>query len=67
MITFGGGVRKCLGMHLAQAEIALTLAANFRKFNLALFETGCSDVDAKYDAFLPLPDKESKGGRVLAS
>lgn len=67
MITFGGGTRKCLGMHLAQTELALTLAVMFRRFHLELFETGFSDVDAKYDSVLPLPDKESKGVRVLVN
>ena len=51
---------------LAKAELYLTLANVFRRFeNQELYETTRMDVDLKRDMFLPYPDLTSKGVRVL--
>jgi hypothetical protein len=50
---------------LGKAEIYLTLATIFRRFDLELFETTRKDVDVKHDLFLPQPDSTSKGVKVL--
>ena len=64
LVNFSKGSRSCLGINLAQAEIFLTLAAVFRRFDFKLFETERADVDVAYDFFNPQPRKESKGLRV---
>lgn len=51
---------------LAKAELYLTLANVFRRFeNQELYETTRMDVDLKHDMFLPYPDLASKGVRVM--
>ncbi|KAK5126470.1 hypothetical protein LTR85_010706 [Meristemomyces frigidus] len=49
LVNFSKGTRGCLGINLAKAEIFLTLATVFRRFDLELFETDRSDVDAAHD------------------
>ncbi|KAK3628623.1 hypothetical protein LTR56_002010 [Elasticomyces elasticus] len=39
LVNFSKGTRNCLGLNLAKAEIYMTLAAIFRRFELELFET----------------------------
>ena len=55
----------CLGIHLAYAELYLTLAHVFRRYDLELFGTGRDDVDAKHDFMVPSPKLDSKGLRVV--
>jgi len=51
---------------LARAELNLTLATVFRRFdNQQLFKSSRLDVDVKHDFFLPQQDKKSKGVKVL--
>ena len=50
---------------LAYAELYLTLAAVVRQFNLELFDTTASDIEAVCDAFMPMPKIDSKGVRVI--
>lgn len=64
VITFGGGPRKCLGEHLAQAEILLVLTVLFRRFRLRLYRTSDMDVAPMYDSLLPKQWEGSKGLRV---
>jgi hypothetical protein len=49
---------------LANAEIYMTIANVFRRFDLSLFETTRKDVTIVCDAFVGHPRKESKGVRV---
>jgi cytochrome P450 len=63
--TFGRGGRQCAGMPLAKAEIYLTLAAVFRRFDLELFNSSRFDIEMKHDLFLPYADYASKGVKVL--
>lgn len=65
LVNFSRGTRRCIGMELAVAEIHLTMVTVFRRFNFELFETDCSDVDMKHDYFIPLPELDTKGVRVL--
>jgi hypothetical protein len=48
---------------LAYAEIYITLAELFGRFNMKLFETERGDIDQVHDFFSPFPDSE-KGLRV---
>jgi cytochrome P450 len=65
LVNFSRGTRGCLGQHLAQAEIYLTLAALIRKFEFDLYETVREDIDVAHDFFNPLPRKGSVGLRVI--
>ncbi len=65
LVNFSKGTRSCLGMNLAKAEIVLTLAAVFHRFDMELYETDRSDVDIVHDYFNPSPKDDSKGVRVL--
>jgi hypothetical protein len=50
---------------LARAELYLTLAAIFYRFDMELYETTRKDVDPKHDYFVATPAHGSKGVRVL--
>jgi len=66
LVSFSKGSRQCAGINLAKAELYLTVATIFRRYDhQELFETTRMDVDIKHDMFLPQPDHRSKGVRVL--
>ena len=65
LVNFSKGTRSCLGVNLAKAEILLTIAAIFHRFDMELFETDSSDVEIIHDYFNPLPKDDSKGVRVM--
>jgi cytochrome P450 len=65
LVNFSKGTRSCVGQNLAVAEIYLTVASIFRRFELELFETTREDVDIMHDFFNPYPRLDSKGVRVL--
>ena len=67
LVNFSKGTRGCLGQHLAQAEIYLTLAAVFRRFDMSLYQTTREDIDVAHDFFNPQPRKGSKGLRVIVN
>jgi hypothetical protein len=51
---------------LAKAELQLTLATIFRRYeHQELFETTRKDVDIQHDLFLPHPFAGSKGVKVV--
>jgi cytochrome P450 len=64
LVNFSKGTRGCLGMYLAQAEIYLTLAAVFGRFDMDIYETSRADIDVAHDFFNPQPRKGSQGLRV---
>ncbi len=65
LVTFSRGTRACVGMNLAYAELYLTLANVFRKFELELYETTRErDIDVVHDFFNPSPRLDSVGLRV---
>lgn len=67
LVHFSKGTRSCVGMNLAHAEIVLTLAYLFRRFQLTLHETTRADVDIEHDYFTAFPRLDSKGVRVLVA
>lgn len=69
LVPFTRGSRACLGMHLASAELYLTIAILFRPNGPAfeLFDTDESDVRVKHDFFIGVPKMDTKGVRVRVS
>lgn len=63
-MPFGKGTRTCSGSNVVYAEMHLTLAALFRRFELRLFETTRADVDLVHDFIGGFPRLDSKGVRV---
>ncbi|RMZ77567.1 hypothetical protein DV737_g4257, partial [Chaetothyriales sp. CBS 132003] len=61
VVSFNRGTRQCLGMNLANAELYMTIATVFRRFNLELHETGARDVEIACEYFIAHPHEDSKG------
>lgn len=64
LMPFSRGTRGCLGQNLALAEITLTLALLFRRFEFTLHDTDARAVNVTRDRFAAGLDKASKGTRV---
>jgi cytochrome P450 len=54
----------CIGLNLAYAELYLTVAAIFSRFDLELFETTDRDVEVVSDGFIGRRPADSRGIRV---
>lgn len=65
MVSFGKGTRSCLGTNLALAEITISLATLFRRFEWELYKTTNEDVRIVRDLVAPDVSKDSQGVRVL--
>jgi cytochrome P450 len=65
LVNFGKGTRICLGINLAYAEMFLTIAAVFRRFDVEMFETGIEDIRIERDFFVAAPRLDSKGVRAV--
>ena len=65
LVSFSKGTRMCLGINLAWAELYIGLANIFRRVDLELFETNSDAVKMAREYFVPLPQEDSKGVRVL--
>lgn len=65
LVPFSKGTRQCLGINLATAEIYLTLAMVFRRFDVELYETTARDAEIAHDFFIPHGHKDSKGVRIV--
>ncbi|KAL9000687.1 MAG: hypothetical protein Q9169_000723 [Polycauliona sp. 2 TL-2023] len=65
LTSFGRGTRQCLGINLAYAELYMTIATIFRRFELELFETDRSTVEYGRDYFNPFPENGCDGVKVL--
>ena len=65
LVPFSRGSRSCIGVNLAYAELYLTFATLFRRFELELFESTRLDVDLAHDYFNPEVSLKSKGVRVM--
>ncbi|KAK3374604.1 cytochrome P450 [Podospora didyma] len=63
-VPFGKGSRQCLGINLAMAELYITIATVFRRFDFDFFETNVSDVEMEHAYLVPYAKWESKGVRV---
>jgi hypothetical protein len=55
------------GGRLAKAELYLTLATVFWRFDMGLYQTTIADVEPRRDCFVPGLEGESKGVRVLVN
>jgi cytochrome P450 len=64
-VVFAKGTRQCLGMHLANAELYITLATIVRRCKFEIYQTEWKDIGFVRDMFVPHPDPSSKGLRVL--
>ena len=65
LAPFCRGTRACVGMNLAYAEMYITLATLFRRYEMVLFETGVEDVQVAHEYHIPQVRKGSRGVRVL--
>ncbi|KAL8909677.1 MAG: hypothetical protein Q9171_004948 [Xanthocarpia ochracea] len=65
LTSFGRGSRQCLGINLAYAELYMTIATIFRRFEMELFETDRATVEYARDYFNPFPENGCDGVKVL--
>lgn len=65
LVPFSKGTRQCLGINLATAEIYLTIAMVWRRFEMELYETTSRDAEVVADFFIPFGHADSKGVRVV--
>ena len=63
-MAFNKGGRKCIGIHLAHAEMFLILAAVAR-YDMELHGTNLSDVQFQHDFHVAYPRLDSKAVRVI--
>lgn len=66
-MAFGKGMRRCIGINLAQAELSMVLAEVMKCFDLELFETTEDDVKFLHDYHVAHPKLDSKGVRCTLS
>ena len=64
-VPFCRGTRACVGQNLAYAEMYITLATLFRRFDFELFETTRDDVAVAHEYHIPQVKRGSRGVRVL--
>lgn len=64
LVNFSKGTRACVGINLARAEIILTLATMFRKFDMKLHDTTKADVEVARDYFAAYASAKGNGLRV---
>ncbi|KAK3323729.1 cytochrome P450 [Cercophora scortea] len=62
-LAFSRGPHICIGMHLANAEMAVALAAMAR-WDMELYETGEEDVAMRHDYHIMTPRLDSEGVRL---
>jgi cytochrome P450 len=65
MTAFGKGSRNCIGMHLAYAQMYMSLAAVAQRYNLEIYQTDDSDVTPTRDLFTGGVKLDSQGIRVV--
>ena len=63
--AFGKGSRNCIGMHLAWAQMYMSIAAVVQRYNLEMYETDDSDATATRDLFTAGVKLDSQGIRVI--
>ncbi|KAL9032134.1 MAG: hypothetical protein Q9180_006680, partial [Flavoplaca navasiana] len=64
LTSFGRGTRQCLGVNLAYAQLYMTTATIFRRFQLELFQTDRATVEYGRDYFNPFPENACDGVKV---
>ena len=67
LVSFSKGARRCIGIHLAYAELYITLATVFRRYKLELYDTKREDVEPVLDFFIPKPADQASCVRLLVS
>ncbi|OTB01690.1 hypothetical protein M426DRAFT_75079 [Hypoxylon sp. CI-4A] len=65
-LTFSKGPRACIGIHLANAEMAVAIAAMAR-WKMQFFETDEQDVAFLHDYHVATPKLDSKGVRAIVT
>lgn len=65
IVAFGKGSRNCIGIHLAYAQLYMTLAAIVQRYTLEMYETDDSDATPTRDLFTAGVKLDSKGIRVI--
>jgi cytochrome P450 len=65
ILSFGKGSRNCIGIHLAYAQLYMSIAAIVQRYNLEMYETDDSDATATRDLFTAGVKLDSKGIRVI--
>ncbi|KAH7407097.1 putative P450 monooxygenase [Phaeosphaeria sp. MPI-PUGE-AT-0046c] len=65
LVPFSKGTRQCLGINLATAEIYLTIATVWRRFEMELYQTTSRDAEVIADYFIPFGHVDSKGVRII--
>lgn len=63
--AFGKGSRGCIGIHLAWAQMYMSLAAVVQRYDLEMFETDDTDAIPTRDLFTGGVKLDSKGIRVI--
>ena len=66
LVPFGRGSRSCVGMHLALAELYLTIGNLFHRFDMELYDTNEDDIRLTHDFFSLDALKEPTGLQILA-
>ncbi|KAK8066220.1 cytochrome P450 [Apiospora hydei] len=66
-VAFARGTRGCLGTQLGYAELFITIATLFRRFDFAPHEFDIKDVEFHRDRLAVRPPLSSKGVRVLVN
>ncbi|KIW11714.1 hypothetical protein PV08_11016 [Exophiala spinifera] len=65
IVAFGKGSRNCIGMHLAYAQLYMSVAAMVQRYDLEMFETDDSDATPTRDLFTAGAKLDSQGIRVV--
>jgi cytochrome P450 len=65
IVAFGKGSRNCIGMHLAYAQLYMSVAAVAARYNLEMYGTDDSDATPTRDLFTAGVKLDSQGIRVI--
>lgn len=65
IVAFGKGSRNCIGMHLAYAQLYMSLAAVVARYDLEMYQTDDSDATPSRDLFTAGVKLDSVGIRVV--
>ncbi|KIW82858.1 hypothetical protein Z517_02101 [Fonsecaea pedrosoi CBS 271.37] len=65
IVAFGKGSRNCIGMHLAYAQLYMSIAAVVMRYNLEMYQTDDSDATPTRDLFTAGVKLDSQGIRVI--
>jgi cytochrome P450 len=65
VVAFGKGSRNCIAIHLAYAQLFMTIASIVQRYNLEIYETDESHVTPLRDLFTAGVKLDSQGIRVI--